>query len=79
MQKHIDDLRAALNAAKPNDRSEDDRRIAILLTELEKLEALGHAWKIILVVTKMPRHEYDKLSSAERILFTKRGGTIFDA
>ncbi len=46
MQEHIDGLRAALNAAKPGDRSDLDRKVAILLTDLEKLEGLILAWNI---------------------------------
>lgn len=44
--KKVAELREMLTAAKPNDRSEKDRRIAILLTDLEKLEALVIAWDI---------------------------------
>lgn len=35
---------ADLQTAKPNDRSEQDRRYAILITETEKLIALYTAW-----------------------------------
>lgn len=42
----IDALRDALDEAKPNDRSEKDRLVAILLTDLQKLEACCHAWGI---------------------------------
>lgn len=39
-------LREKLTAAKPNDRSETDRRCQILLTDLEKLEACIATWGI---------------------------------
>lgn len=42
----IKELRDLLDGAKPGDRSEQDRRVAILLTDLEKLEALVIAWGI---------------------------------
>jgi hypothetical protein len=43
----VEELRALLNEAKPGDRSNADRRIAILLTDLEKIEALIIAWGIV--------------------------------
>lgn len=43
----VEELRVLLNEAKPGDRSEADRRIAILLTDLEKIEALIVAWGIV--------------------------------
>ena len=38
----FEDLVASIREQKPNDRSELDRKYAILLTELEKVEAYFH-------------------------------------
>ena len=42
----VADLRAAIESNKTNDRSAQDRRCQIVLTDLEKLEALCVAWLI---------------------------------
>lgn len=44
MKELVDQLKSAISAAKPNDRSEKDRLFAILITETEKLSALVNAW-----------------------------------
>lgn len=44
MKELVSQLKTAIVAAKPNDRSEKDRLFAILITETEKLAALIDAW-----------------------------------
>ncbi len=39
LQDRIMDLKMAAIAAKPNDRTEKDRAYAVLLTDIEKLQA----------------------------------------